>query len=159
MGFTTRSYRNRGSFAVLALVVAMGVGALPRRAPQVVRVIGQDYALIAPDSIRSGPLVLEFENRGHRDHELIVGLLRPGVGAADIVATHRKGVGFRQLQNAYLDGAAVGMLYAAPGTESPARLTVPTVAGRSYILLCQLRDSVGAQQHAVMGMFKVLHAR
>ena len=82
------------------------------------------------------------------------------MGPNDIVATHQKvGVSFRTLQNEYLDGAAVGMLYAAPGTRSPARLSVPALTGRSYVLLCQLRDSVGMPQHIVLGMFKVLRVQ
>lgn len=159
MGFTSRPFRSYGALAVLVSVITMGASALHQRAPQVVHVTAQDFSFIAPDSIRGGQLVLEFENRGQRDHELIVGLLRPGTTGADIIATHQKGLTFRKLQDAYLDGAAVGMLYAAPGTRSPARLTVPTIAGRSYILLCQLRDSVGAQSHALLGMFKVLNVR
>lgn len=129
------------------------------REPSRIRVIAQDYALEAPDSARAGSTAFEFENHGAKDHELFVGLLRPGVQTADIVAAHQKGLGFRQLQNAYLDGAAGGMLFALPGTRSAATLVVPLAAGRSYILLCQLRDSVGAPQHAALGMFHVLRVR
>lgn len=130
--------------------------ALPVR---VVQVVAFDYALQAPDSIPASQLTLEFDNRGQRDHELIVGLLKPGVGAEEIVAFHKKGLTFRQAPTAYLDGAAAGMLYAAPGTRSPAQLSLPTIPGRSYLLLCQLRDSVGATPHVLLGMFKVLHVR
>ena len=156
------------SLRLLARAVAFILGAALAIAPrtfaqpssQVVKVVAHDYALQAPDSIRAtNQITFEFENEGKRDHELIIGLLRPGMGANEIVATHQKGANFRQLQDSYLDGAAVGMLYAAPGTKSPARLSVPAVTGRSYILLCQLRDSAGMPQHVLLGMFKVLRVQ
>jgi hypothetical protein len=157
----THSFSRRSRAAVLATTFVAAGNALAQRPSPVIRVIGHDYALIAPDSIRAAnQITFEFDNQGKRDHELIIGLLRPGMGAKEIMATHQKGaIGFRQLQNEYLDGAAVGMLYAAPGTRSPARLTVPALPGRSYLLLCQLRDSVGMQQHVLLGMFKVLRVQ
>ena len=124
-----------------------------------VRVIARDYALTAPDSVRAGSVRFEFENQGTRDHELLIGLLRPGTTAADIIAAHQRGVGFRQLPTAYLENAVSGMLFAAPGTRSPATLIVPLISGRAYVLLCQLRDSIGAPSHAVLGMFHLIHAR
>ena len=146
--------------AILVPIAAVLLAATQQRGAQVVvRVTGLDYALKAPDSVRADQLIFEFENRGQHDHELFVGLLRPGVAATDIVAAHQKGVNFRQLHNVYLDGAMPGMLYATPGTDSPARLTLPGVRGRSYILLCQLRDTIGAPSHAVLGMFKVIHVK
>src|SRR5678816_3495299 len=100
-----------------------------------VRVVASDYSLKAPDSVR-----VEFENQGARDHELLIGLLRPGVTAADIVAAHQRGLNFRLLPTAYLEEAVSGMLFAPPGTKSPATLIVPLMHGRTYVLLCQLRD-------------------
>ena len=126
--------------------------------PIVVHVIAHDYAFEAPEVARAGLVTFDFENRGEKDHELLVGLLRPGMGASDIVAAHQKGTGFSKLQDAYLDGAAPGVLFATPHTRSPATFTLPFVAGRTYVLLCQLRDSVGATQHAAMGMFRFMHA-
>lgn len=157
----THSFARGSSAVVLAAMFAMAADASGQRPVPVVQVIGHDYALLAPDSIRAtDQITFEFDNQGKHDHELIIGLLRQGMGANEILATHRKGgVTFRQLQNEYLDGAAVGMLYAAPGTRSPARLIVPALTGRSYVLLCQLRDSVGMQQHVLLGMFKVLRVQ
>jgi hypothetical protein len=81
------------------------------------------------------------------------------VTAADIVAAHQRGLNFRQLPTAYLEEAVSGMLFAPPGTKSPATLIVPLMHGRTYVLLCQLRDSIGAPPHAVLGMFRLIHAR
>lgn len=157
----THSFAEGSRGALVATMFVIAGDAVAQRPSPVVQVIAHDYALIAPDSIRaSEQITFEFENQGKRDHELIVGLLRQGMGANEIVATHQKGgITFRQLQNEYLDGAAVGMLYAAPGTRSPAGLVVPGLPGRSYVLLCQLRDSVGMPQHVLLGMFKVLRVK
>ena len=97
-----------------------------------------------------------LENRGAKDHELFIGLLRPGATASQVAAAHQQGIGFRQLPKIYLDGAASVALIASPGTTSPARVTLDLLPGRSYVLFCQLRDSVGAPQHAALGMFRVL---
>ena len=123
------------------------------------RIIAHDYAFEAPDSARAGPMTIEFENRGAKDHELFVGLLRIGAGPADILAAHEKGIGFRQLQTAYLEDPPSGLLFASPGKVAAAKLVVPLVSGRSYVLFCQLRDTVGARQHAALGMFRVVGVR
>ena len=156
MTFALASARLPG---LLALAAAATFGFAQRASP-VVLVIANDYALVAAESIHAdNQITFEFDNQGKKDHELIIGLLRQGMGPKDIVATHQKGANFRQLQNEYLDGAAVGMLYAAPGTKSPARLSVPALTGRSYVLLCQLRDSAGMPQHILLGMFKVVRVQ
>ncbi|MEO8622351.1 MAG: hypothetical protein ABI625_14870 [bacterium] len=146
---------------MLALAsLALGAGdANDLRAPTRVHVVALDYALQALDSVPAGMTEFEFDNRGAREHELLIGLLRPGMGAAEIMAAHQKGLNFRQVPGVYLEGAMSGMLFAAPRTRSPATLALPLTAGRDYILLCQLRDSVGATPHALLGMFRVIHVR
>jgi hypothetical protein len=148
---------------VLAVTLTAAVaGAAPRAlepSKVVVHVIARDYALEAPDTVRAGDVGFELGNRGTQYHELLVGLLRPGATAGDIVAAHQRGVTLRQLSQAYLAEGVSGALLAAPGTRSPAQLIVPLQQGRDYVLLCQLRDSVGKPPHAVLGMFRLLHAR
>src|SRR5215208_7194525 len=89
--------------AALALVAAAQPPA-PRRA----RVVARDYAFESRDTLPAGEVSFELENRGAHDHELIVGRLRPGVTAGDIVAAHQRGVSLRQLQGAYLAEGAPG---------------------------------------------------
>ena len=124
-----------------------------------VHVVARDYALQAPDTLRAGRTEFELENAGGRVHELIVALVRPGTTAADIMAAHQRGLTLRQLPGAYLDGIAGGALFAAPGASSPATLTVSLASGRDYVLLCQLRDTVGASTHAMLGMFHLVHVK
>lgn len=127
--------------------------------PTVVHVIAHDYSFEAPEVVRAGLGAFDFENRGEKDHELFVGLLRQGMGASDIVSAHQKAISFRKLQDVYLEGAVPGVLFAVPHTRSPATLTLPLIAGRTYVLLCQLRDTVGASQHVAMGMFRFVRAK
>ncbi|MEP6999397.1 MAG: hypothetical protein ABI969_02890 [bacterium] len=146
---------------MLALAsLALGAGDARERRPATrVQVVALDYALQAPDSVAAGVAEFEFDNRGAKEHELLIGLLRPAMGAAEIVAAHQRGLNFRTVPGVYLEGAMSGMLYAAPKTRSPATLSVPLTSGRDYLLLCQLRDTAGATPHALLGMFRVIHVR
>ncbi|HEV8260271.1 MAG TPA: hypothetical protein VGQ19_05875 [Burkholderiales bacterium] len=149
-------YSWSGHRAQLAILFA-SFGACKRaEQPVAIDVVANDYAFTSPDSTPSGPTVFTLANRGTKDHELFIGLLRPEATAAQIAAAHQQGIGFRQLPKIYLDGAASVALIAAPGTTSPARVTLNLLPGRSYVLFCQLRDSVGAPQHAALGMFRLL---
>ncbi len=129
---------------------------IPAASRATIHVIAHDYAFTAPKAAPPGPTTLTFENRGTKQHELLIGLLRPGVASAEILAAHQQGVGFRQLQNVYLDGEVSAALFAWPGKTSPASVTFDLRRGRSYVLFCQLRDSTGMPQHAALGMFHVL---
>lgn len=130
-----------------------------RSQPVTVRVIARDYALQGPDTLRAGRVEFELQNEGGKMHELIVGLVRPGTTAADIMSAHQRGLTLRQLPTAYLDGVPGGVLFASPGASAAATLHVSLVSGREYVLLCQLRDSVGASTHAMLGMFHVIHVK
>jgi hypothetical protein len=152
---TIPSFRRAGPLSLVAAFLI--VGAWPSATPpRVIHLIANEYAFIAPEVTRAGPTTFTLENRGAKFHEVLVGLLRPGAGAAEIVAAHKQGVGFRQLAQYYLDGDASGALFAGPGKTSAAGLTIDLQRGRSYVLVCQLRDSVGAVQHASLGMFRIL---
>ena len=143
------------SVGALVFVAAAYAPPTPHRA----LIVAHDYAFEAPDTLPAGDVSFELENRGAHFHELIVGRLRPGVKAGEIVAAHQRGVILRKLQEAYLAEGAGGALLAQPGTRSPARLVVPLERGQAYVLLCQLRDSVDKPQHATLGMFRILAVR
>jgi hypothetical protein len=155
----SRIRRHSVALALAAGAAVALVGAARQPAPQRVRVAARDYAFEAPDTLRSGEVSFEFENRGAHDHELIIGRLRPGATAGDVVAAHQRGMSLRQLDRAYLAESAGGALLAQPGKGAGARLVVPLARGQTYVLLCQLRDSAGMPQHAVLGMFRFLHVR
>jgi hypothetical protein len=127
--------------------------------PRVIHLVANEYAFIAPEVTPAGPTSFTLENQGTKYHEVLIGLLRPGAGAAEIVAAHKQGIGFRQLAQFYLDGDASGALFAAPGKTSAASLMLDLRGGRSYVLICQLRDSTGAMPHALLGMFRILRVQ
>ena len=155
-----RLARDRVAVALALLVpIAVAKAAYTAVAPRRVQVVARDYAFEAPDTLPAGEVSFELENRGAHDHELIVGRLRPGVTGQEIVAAHQRGVPLRQLPQAYLAEGAAGALLAQPATRSPARLVVRLERGQAYVLFCQLRDTVGAPQHAALGMFRLPYVR
>ena len=125
----------------------------------VVPVVAHEYAFAAPDTMASGMTAFTLENRGLQPHEMFIGLLRPGIGASQIMEAAKQGTSFRFLPEVYLEGAMHAALFAWPGTTSPARLTVELIQGRSYILLCTFRDSMTAPQHAALGMYPLLQVK
>jgi len=124
-----------------------------------VRVIATDYALQAPDTVGPGTTEFVLQNRGRVVHELIIGLLRPGAGLAEMVAAGQHNARFRDLGSYYLDGPPFGAVMAWPGVTSPSRLVTDLQAGHDYALLCQLRDTTTSPQHTMLGMVHVLHVR
>ena len=150
---------HRAQYSILLMAGAVLGACTPTDEPPHISVVANDYAFLSPDAAGPGPTVFTLENRGAKDHELFIGLLRPEATAAQIVAAHQQGIPFRQLPQVYLDGAASVAIIAAPGTTSPARVTLDLLPGRSYVLFCQLRDSVGTPQHAALGMFRILRVK
>ena len=142
---------------VTALVACLVVAC--ETAPRQIHVIATDYALLAPDSSPAGSTQFTLENRGRQVHELIVGLLRPGAGAQEMIDAGLKNAPLRSLGDYYLEGPPFGAVLTWPNATSPARLVVDLRSGRDYALLCQLRDSARAPQHTAVGMVHVLHVR
>ena len=141
------------------LTVSLVAACSASAAPVTVSVVANDYAFTAPDTVAAGLTAFTLENRGARQHEMLLGLLRPGVAASQIAEAAQRGTNFRLLPEAYLEGAMHGALFAWPGSTSPARLTVELLRDRTYILLCTFRDSAAAPQHAALGMFHILQVR
>jgi hypothetical protein len=138
---------------------AILVAACSSSAPRVVPVVASDYAFTAPDTVAAGLTTFTLENRGAQQHEMLIGLLRPGVAASRIVEAAQRGMTFRLLPEVYLEGAMHGAVFAWPGTRSRARLTLELIRGRTYILLCTFRDSTTTPQHAALGMFHLLQVK
>lgn len=145
---------------VLLVAAAITLSGCAKATPQAaVHVLAHDYAFTAPEVLAPGPVTFTLENRGTKIHELFFGLLRPETTPSQINEAHQKGIGFRQLSEVYLDGQPSVALFAWPGETSPARVTLDLQAGRSYVLFCQLRDSIGAPQHAALGMFRLVRVK
>ena len=125
----------------------------------IVRIVGTDYALAAPDTVAAGLTAFHFENRGAKHHEIAVVLARAGTTAAQIVAAAKAGLPAPKLGAAYADGPPVGALFAAPGHTSRAALVFLLERGRDYVVVCTLRDDPTMPEHAELGMFHVVHVR
>jgi len=94
---------------------------------------------------------------GGRSHD--VGLLQRGKGAREIVEAAQANARLRDLPAQYLEGPPFAAQFAWPGATSPATVTVELQAGREYALICTLRDTMTAPQHAALGMLRVLRVR
>lgn len=147
-----------GTFAIV-VCSAHAVNAQSASRPQAIRIVGTDYAFAAPDTVSAGPSAFEFESRGAKRHEVAVVLARTGTTAAQIVAAAKAGLPTPRLAEAYSDGPPLGALFVSPGGTSRATLVSSLERGRIYVIVCTLRDTPTMPEHAVLGMFHVIHVR
>jgi hypothetical protein len=149
---------------ILVAVALLGLTATAAGAqaisPNRVTIVGSDYAFLgAPTTLPPGETLFAFENRGSVRHEVNIRLLRPGVSVTDAqraflrqtstssAAATEAGVPTRQVVE-----RNVGVLLAAPGDTAGGRIYVRLIPGRSYALVCVLRDNPDAKQHIDLGM-------
>ena len=137
------------SALLLGLALSSRLGA--QRAPTQVRIVGDDYAFIQPPgTVPPGEAVFAFQNRGKVRHELSIALLKPGLGPSDVLDAFAQGNRRRDLYE-----TSIGVLLAFPGDTAGGRLLATLVPGRTYALICSLRDTPDALPHARMGMIAV----
>jgi hypothetical protein len=117
--------------------------------PARVAVVGTDYAFLQlPSTLPAGPTLFSFENRGTKRHEMSIALLKPGVAPESlVVAGERASVGARAVSD-----SIVGLLMARPGERGGGQLLANLISGRTYVVICTLKDTPDAQQHAMLGM-------
>ena len=117
--------------------------------PAQVAVIGADYAFVElPPTIAAGPTLFSFQNRGAKRHEMSITLLTMGVAVDSLLAAgERATVGSRAVSD-----SIVGLLIARPRERSGGQLYANLIAGRTYIVICTLRDTPDARRHADLGM-------
>ncbi|HKK28690.1 MAG TPA: hypothetical protein VKB18_11450 [Gemmatimonadota bacterium] len=129
------------------LIMSSGLAACGSGAPNQVTVIGRDYAFEAPEVVPPGPTLLGFENRGEVDHEMVLVQLKESMTLEDVMAAVRSG----QDRDDLMEGSPA-VLIAAPHRSASSRLLVDLVAGRTYVLVCNLQDEPGAPPHMALGM-------
>ena len=130
-----------------ALVIATAGVAACTHAPNEVTVVGLDYSFEAPATLPPGPTLLAFENRGEVDHEMILVRLKEGVTLDQVMEGVRGGADPAD----FMEGGP-GILIAGPGETAASRLFVDLQAGKTYALVCNLRDDEDAPPHAALGM-------
>ena len=114
-----------------------------------VAVVGTDYSFIQlPSTLAAGPTLFAFENRGTKRHEMSIALLKPGVTVERLV---RPGEPITVSSRAVTD-SIVGLLIARPGERSGGQLYANLLSGRSYVVVCTLKDSPDARPHTELGM-------
>jgi hypothetical protein len=149
------------AFAVLMAATAHRAVAQPTIArgavePARVAIVGADYSFVQPPStLTAGPTLFSFENRGLKRHEMSVVLLRPDVTVDELL---RAGEQLSVSSRAVSD-SIVGLLLARPGERSGGQLYVNLIAGRTYVMICTLKDTPDARRHMDLGMITSFRVR
>jgi hypothetical protein len=150
--------RRTWTFCLASIVAAAPLAAQSRElrrpataAPTLaqVTIVGSDYAFLeAPATLPAGETLFAFENRGTVRHEMNLQLMKPGVTLADALRLVAEGGIRRNLMDHH-----IGVLLAVPKDTAGGRLLARLIPGRTYLVICVLRDTVGAKPHTALGMF------
>jgi hypothetical protein len=128
---------------------AQGTNTSGTSEPTHVTLIGADYAFVQlPATLPAGPTLFAFENRGTRRHEMSIALLRPGVVIDSLLA----GADGPAVSSRAVADSIVGVLLARPGERSGGQLYANLMSGRTYVVICTVRDTPSAPQHSTLGM-------
>jgi len=142
-------------FGPLVACLALLAGATSPE-PASVAVVGNDYAFLQlPPTLPPGPTLFSFENRGTKRHELSIGLLKQGISVDSIMHAPLK----PSISGRAVSDSIVGLLLARPGEKSGGQLYVNLIAGRTYLVICTLRDTPDAKPHAELGMIGSISVR
>ena len=134
------------SLPLLLLTSVAGSGAtLPP--PQAVLVVGTDYAFQVPEHIRAGETLFTFENRGTVRHEMSIVLLKEGFQSDSVLA----GIVAGSPRRSFVEGQGA-LIVARPGEPPGPRLWMNLQTGRTYLVLCTLKDNSDAKPHVMLGM-------
>lgn len=130
-----------------ALVIGLGLVSPTRAAIPTVTITGSDYAFQIPAHIRAGETLLAFENHGTVRHEMSIALLKAGVAADSVIEAITQGARRRDV----IDGQGA-LIIGKPGEQPGPRLWIDLQKGRTYLVLCTLRDTPEQPPHVSMGM-------
>jgi hypothetical protein len=121
--------------------------------PNPVLIRALDYAFQAPDTISAGLTMISLQNDGAMRHELVLARLKPGHTLAELAAA--KTPAERQA----LQDGLIGLILAEPGQKAMGSLVADLIKGRTYVLLCTLRDAPDQPPHFAQGMVGVVQVR
>ena len=114
-------------------------------------IVGTNYAFDMRGAMAAGLHRFRFVNAGSVKHEMNVALLARGTTPEQIYAAARAGVDVNRFVDEWL-----GLLIEPRGRSSASTLDVPLLAGRTYVLMCELSDDERSPKHLVLGMFGVI---
>jgi hypothetical protein len=141
----------RGSLVLLLALSSLSCTSSPGYREVTIR--ARDYAYDVPDSLPAGPVAFALENTGRVAHEVVITELRPGATLATILSRDKADSTWRDLRY-----PPSGVLTADSGVTTPGRLLITLVAGRTYLLLCNFRDSDTSAVHFYIGMAHLVRA-
>ncbi|WP_373059715.1 hypothetical protein [Gemmatimonas sp.] len=117
--------------------------------PPVVRVVGHDFALDAPDSLPPGLTRFTFRSAGTVPHDVSIARVKQGVSLDSLLRLELNGADITGLYDpGYL------LLYTDVGESVDASLLVTLERGRHSVLICT-REEKG-QPHSTLGMVRRL---
>jgi hypothetical protein len=120
-------------------------------------VLGNDYTFAGiPASMPAGAALFAFENRGKVRHEMSMALLQPSMTLDDV--KRRMQAGEAVMRTELID-QPIGILIARPGGRTGGELWVDLQRGRTYLVICTLKDTPEAPQHAMIGMVTTFDVR
>jgi hypothetical protein len=131
-------------------LAAQRAGTPPNTEPARVAIVGTDYAFVQlPATLSAGPTLFSFENRGAKRHELSIALLKAGVQPESLMTAAGPPAA---VSSRAVSDSIVGILIARPAERGGGQLYVNLIAGRTYIVICTLRDTPDAPPHSSLGM-------
>ena len=117
--------------------------------PKHIDVTATDFAFPDfPATIRAGPTIFSFINRGKVTHELSIARLKSGATLDDFANAKNDPARRRDLID-----RSVGILIATPGNSPDGRLLADLRKGATYVVFCNLRDKPDAPGHLMFGMY------
>ena len=137
----------------LLLLALSSVGCSSTPGYREVTIRARDYAFEVPDSLPAGPVAFALANGGLVAHEVVITGLRPEASLADILHRDKADSTWRDLRY-----SPSGVLTADSGVTTPGRLLVTLVAGRTYLLLCNFRNTDTSAVHFHIGMAHLVRA-
>ena len=147
---TPVSLRVVGLFCTL-LIADSGISAAQNA--RAVTVTGLDYAFRAPDTLEAGSVVVSLLNQGTVRHEVVIVRLKQGRTLSDYLRASTI-----EERRSLADGL-IGLILAESGQTAPGRLLAELEKGRTYALICNLRDAPEKPQHFTLGMAASLHVK
>jgi hypothetical protein len=127
---------------LLLLLLAAGA---PK--PQLIRITATDYAFQVPEHIKAGETIFTFENHGAVRHEMSLVMLNEHMPADSAIRGMLAGSPRRN----FADGQGA-LVISAPNEAPGPGIWLNLEAGRTYLVVCTLRDTPQSPPHATMGM-------
>jgi hypothetical protein len=140
------------SFSLLLVALLLPAQVSAQKAREIA-VIGHDYAFRAPDTVEAGATLFGLQNKGTVRHEVLIVLLKVGHTLAEFLQAKTPE------ERRQFNDATIGLIVAPPGQDALGRILTDLQKGRSYVLICNLRDTPEKPPHAQLGMAALLYVR